>query len=102
MDAFGPYVTLRSGRYIQRAHLKVENERLDEVVAAIDFSLYGDGGARVVARREIRGVDFAQSNVYQAFDVEFDYDGLEAVEARVFFTGKAKLWLGGISLTRRA
>ncbi len=80
---YGPYLDLHPGVYRATFVMKV-GSRLAERVAMIDVFTHKDGYPRV--EREVRGVDFAETGVYQAFTVEFNTSGqiLEDVEFRVF------------------
>lgn len=95
------YVTLRSGRYLATAHFKFSGPPIEDAVAIIYATVYADGKPQTVVSREVRGLDFSNPNGYQAFDLEFSYSGLDPLTLRVYYTGKARLWFGGMSLARR-
>ncbi len=88
-------------RFWSGSLLKVDNASLNEVIAIVDATLIMEGKPQTLTQREIRGVDFTQPNSYHDFDIGFDYDGLDEIEARVHFTRKAKLWFGGVSIIRQ-
>ena len=95
---YGPYLDLQPGVYRATFVMKVVGSRPEERVVKIDVFTHKDGYPRV--EQEIRGVDFAQAGVYQAFAVEFNTSGqvLEDVEVRVFYDFNADLSVDRVEL----
>ncbi len=105
-DSAGPltpetYMSLRSGKYVGRVYLKIDSAQGDDVVARIYSEIYVEGKPQVVASREVKRADFGQTNSYQAFELEFPYSGLDPVRLQAYYTGKAKMWFGGMVMERR-
>lgn len=94
---YGPYLDLQPGFYWATFVMKV-GSRPEERVVKIDVFTHKDGYPRV--ERELRGVDFAQAGVYQAFAVEFNTSGqvLEDVEVRAFYDANADLFVDRVDL----
>ncbi len=94
---YGPYLDLQPGVYRATFVMKV-GSRPEERVIKIDVFTHKDGYPRV--EQEIRGVDFAQAGVYQAFAVEFNTSGqvLEDVEVRAFYDFAADLSIDRVDL----
>jgi len=94
---YGPYLDLQPGFYRATFVMKAGSRPEDRVVK-IDVFTHKDGYPRV--EREIRGVDFAQAGVYQAFAVEFNTSGqaLEDVEVRAFYDFTADLAVDRVEL----
>ncbi len=94
-------MSLRSGKYVGRVYLKIDSAQGDDVVARIYSEIYVEGKPQVVASREVKRADFGQTNSYQAFELEFPYSGLDPVRLQAYYTGKAKMWFGGMVMERR-
>ncbi len=94
---YGPYLDLQPGVYRATFVLKA-GSRPEERVVKIDVFTHKDGYPRV--EREIRGVEFAQAGVYEAFVVEFNTSGqvLEDVEVRAFSDFNADLFIDRVDL----
>src|SRR4029453_3979085 len=94
---YGPYAWLPPGAYEVAFRLKIEERTRDEV-ASIDVS--GDEGRRILAKRSIRGSDFAEIGRYEVFRLAVESGAaLELAEFRVFVGGRYAVSVDRIELS---
>ncbi len=97
--AFGPYTDLPAGRYRVEYVLRSDRSGQSERVATVDVFTHHDGGIPRAAR-EITGSEFAASDTYQRFALEFETDRpLADLEFRVMYAGLGTLSLDAIIVT---
>jgi uncharacterized membrane protein len=94
---YGPYAWLPPGAYEVAFRLKIEERTRDEV-ASIDVS--ADEGRRILAKRSIRGSDFAEIGRYEVFRLAVESGAaLELAEFRVFVGGRYAVSVDRIELS---
>jgi hypothetical protein len=88
---YGAYSTLKSGAYRARFFLAATGVRDDELVANIELVRQGETvfGREVVTGRELH-------RRLGEFDLSFATPGAQAIEARVFYHGRATLEVGPV------
>ena len=67
---YGPFITLRKGKYIARFCLKVTNELSTTEIALLDVS--ANWGKTLISSRSLRPSDFGMKNHYEYFDLPFE------------------------------
>lgn len=91
--AFGPYVSYPRGKYLAYFRLKVSNNKGTEPVATIQATHPHHGEQRVLAKREIKGIDFSEAGRYQDFYLYFDLAEQTRLEFRTYFSKKTDVWV---------
>ncbi|MBI5198898.1 MAG: hypothetical protein HZA09_02655, partial [Nitrospirae bacterium] len=87
---YGPYRTYPTGEYIAMFRLKIGNKVSEREVAVIDIS--SRLSERVLNKKVINARDF-QGRGYQDFILPFRLSSPQSLEFRVYFKGKADLWV---------
>jgi hypothetical protein len=88
---YGPFLTLKPGKYIVRFYLKVKENSSGSSVCELDAS--GNFGKDVLVSKEIKRTDFAKANSYSIFELSFEIQfPTEGIEFRIFYTGTIDLF----------
>jgi hypothetical protein len=88
---YGPFITLKPGKYIVRFYLKSKENSSAASVCELDVS--GNFGKEVVCSREIKETDFTETNYYSIFELSFDIPKpTEGIEFRIFYKGTNDLF----------
>lgn len=95
--SFGPYTVMAPGEYVARFTVAVAGGQHGDHVATLDvFTLPN----RVFGQKEIRLEDDPGNGRYETFEVPFALHDWHRLEARVYYTGKAEVWLKSIELVQ--
>jgi hypothetical protein len=88
---YGPFLTLKPGKYIVRFYLKVKENPSGSSVCELDVS--GNFGKDVLVSKQIKRTDFAKANSYSIFELSFEIQfPTEGIEFRIFYTGTIDLF----------
>jgi hypothetical protein len=88
---YGPFITLKPGKYVVRFYLKVLKNSSSISVCKLDVS--GNYGKEVLVSRELRENDFVKISLYSIFELSFDLPKpTEGIEFRIFYTGSIDLF----------
>ncbi|HEV8676670.1 MAG TPA: glycosyltransferase family 39 protein [Methylomirabilota bacterium] len=93
---FGPYLRYPPGYLRATFRLKTGDNRTELPVAQIDVT--ADGGRTILARRDLRGVDFAAPRAYQEFALTASLEDVHSLEFRVGTYKRADLWVDRIAV----
>lgn len=96
--AFGPYHYFFTGNYEAIFRLKLKNGSNSRRVCLLDIST--DGGARILAQKELKGSDFKKTGQYQNFSLFFRLEKIEKLEFRVRVFGEGPLCLDTIRIIK--
>ena len=97
----GPPVTLRCGDYTALAWLKVDRPT-DDPVATLDVVEDREGGAVVVASRQITGNDFFRDGPFPIFDLPFTHsDCLARLHTHLRYLGTRPLVVDALTVIGR-
>jgi len=92
---YGPFITLKPGKYVVRFYLKVKENSSSELLAELDVSC--NFGKNVVVSRKLTGSDFHEKEHYEAFDLNFEcLQQFEGVEFRIFYSGNTSLYFNRV------
>ncbi len=91
---FGPYLRYPPGHVKAAFRLKTSDNTVAPPIALIDVA--ADGGRKMLARRDVGGVDFRASRSYAEFELASPLDGPHMLEFRVGSYKRADLWVDRI------
>jgi hypothetical protein len=96
--SYGPYRRLRAGTYLARFNIAASGDQPADQIATLDIFA---GSDNVLAKKDLRLLDLPDSGEYVTVEVPFATpDSSYPVEARVYYTGKAEVWVKSIEVVR--
>lgn len=95
---FGPYDhNFAAGNYQVNFRLKVNDKTISDPVVRIDA--HNNGGSGWYVWRDIKGIDFANNNIWQNFDLWWERVDEGNMEFRVWFFDNANVGLDNIMVS---
>jgi len=94
--SYGPYALLRAGQYRADFTLAAAGQQPTESVAILDVLVVRD---KVLTRSELHLADFPPDQTNATFSLPFTLTEPGTVEVRVYYQGKAAVWLSEITVT---
>lgn len=90
----GPYLRYPAGHVKAAFRLKTADNTVPLPIALIDVA--ADGARKMLAQRDVRGVDFRAPRSYEEFELASPLDGPHMLEFRVGSYKRADLWVDRI------
>jgi hypothetical protein len=92
----GPYETYYKGDYIARYRVKIDDNTREDVIFGL--SIYTAGRGKMLAHKEVKGMDFVARDKYQDFDLPFRLDDNYSLEIMVDYDKRCNLWIECIEI----
>lgn len=103
--SYGPYELLPAGRYQVTFRLRGACSECNAGTVALDrvapwtiLDVAAQVGNTVLAQRALSSADLSGSDAYQVFSLDFANPVAQRLEFRVYFTGRAELWVDEIEV----
>ncbi len=95
--SYGPFKKLRAGTYVARFNIAARGDQPTDHIATLD--VFAQPRGEVLATKELRLLDLPAGGEYSTVEVPFfTPDVSYSLETRVYYTGKAEVWLKSIAV----
>jgi hypothetical protein len=95
--SYGPYQRLRAGTYLARFNIAANGDEPADQIATLDIAIAGTHNQ--LAKKDLRLLDLPGGGEYVTVEVPFTTtDSSYLVDARVYYTGKAEVWVKSIEV----